>query len=97
VAIIDGNGRWAAARCLPPRRYRRGVEALRRRRRAANELGHSLSDDFSFSSKTGHVPDEIGDLFGLLRRFHIRHDLATLHRDGFFFGPGARDSASATD
>ncbi len=41
VAIImDGNGRWAAARSLPRAEgHRRGVEALRRVVRAANELG----------------------------------------------------------
>jgi len=41
---------------------------------------HELS--FSFSSENWSRPaTEIGDLFGLLRRF-IRNDLATLHRDG---------------
>jgi undecaprenyl diphosphate synthase len=41
VAIImDGNGRWAAARGLPRAEgHRRGVEALRRVVRAAHELG----------------------------------------------------------
>jgi undecaprenyl diphosphate synthase len=41
VAIImDGNGRWAAARGLPRAEgHRRGVEALRRVVRAASELG----------------------------------------------------------
>ena len=48
VAIImDGNGRWAAARGLPRvEGHRRGVEALRKTVRAARELGISLSDDF---------------------------------------------------
>ena len=37
---------------------------------------------FSFSSENWSRPaTEIGDLFGLLRRF-IRNDLASLHRDG---------------
>src|SRR5260370_132587 len=41
VAIImDGNGRWAAARGLPRGEgHRRGVEALRRTVRAAGDLG----------------------------------------------------------
>ena len=41
VAIImDGNGRWAAARGLPRvEGHRRGVEALRKTVRAAGELG----------------------------------------------------------
>ena len=84
VAIImDGNGRWAAARGLPRGEgHRRGVEALRRVVRAANDLGISYLTIFSFSSENLSRPaTEIGDLFGLLRRF-IRNDLASLHRDG---------------
>ncbi len=84
VAIImDGNGRWAAARGLPRAEgHRRGVEALRRVVRAAGELGIHTLTIFSFSSENWSRPaSEIGDLFGLLRRF-IRNDLATLHRDG---------------
>src|SRR5260221_14348345 len=84
VAIImDGNGRWAAARGLPRAEgHRRGVEALRRVVRAAHELGVLYLTIFSFSSENWSRPaTEIGDLFGLLRRF-IRNDLATLHSDG---------------
>jgi undecaprenyl diphosphate synthase len=84
VAIImDGNGRWAAARGLPRAEgHRRGVEALRKVVRAAFELGISYLTIFSFSSENWSRPaSEIGDLFGLLRRF-IRNDLATLHSDG---------------
>jgi undecaprenyl diphosphate synthase len=84
VAIImDGNGRWAAARGLPRAEgHRRGVEALRKVLRAAHELGISYLTIFSFSSENWSRPaSEIGDLFGLLRRF-IRNDLASLHRDG---------------
>ena len=84
VAIImDGNGRWAAARGLPRAEgHRRGVEALRRVVRAASELGILYLTIFSFSAENWSRPaTEIGDLFGLLRRF-IRNDLATLHRDG---------------
>ena len=41
VAIImDGNGRWAAARGLPRvEGHRRGVEALRKTVRAAGDMG----------------------------------------------------------
>jgi undecaprenyl diphosphate synthase len=84
VAIImDGNGRWAAARGLPRAEgHRRGVEALRKVVRASHELGISYLTIFSFSSENWSRPaSEIGDLFGLLRRF-IRNDLATLHADG---------------
>ena len=82
VAIImDGNGRWAAARGLPRAEgHRRGVEALRKVVRAASELGILYLTIFSFSSENWSRPaTEIGDLFGLLRRF-IRNDLAELHQ-----------------
>jgi undecaprenyl diphosphate synthase len=81
VAIImDGNGRWAAARGLPRSEgHRRGVEALRKTVRAAGELGIRVLTIFSFSSENWlRPPAEIFELMGLLRRF-IRHDLAELH------------------
>src|ERR1700726_5179045 len=83
AVIMDGNGRWAAARGLPRAEgHRRGVDALRRVVRAADELGILYLTIFSFSSENWSRPaTEIGDLFGLLRRF-IRNDLATLHSDG---------------
>jgi undecaprenyl diphosphate synthase len=82
VAIImDGNGRWAAARGLPRvEGHRRGVEALRRAVRAACDLGISYLTIFSFSSENWSRPkSEITDLLMLLRRF-IRNDLADLHK-----------------
>ena len=84
VAIImDGNGRWAAARGLPRGEgHRRGVEALRQTVRSAGELGISVLTIFSFSAENWSRPaSEIRDLLGLLRRF-IRNDLADLHRSG---------------
>jgi undecaprenyl diphosphate synthase len=84
VAIImDGNGRWAAARGLSRGEgHRRGVEALRKTVRAAGEIGISILTIFSFSSENwSRPPSEIRDLMGLLRRF-IRHDLAELHQSG---------------
>ncbi len=83
VAIImDGNGRWAAARGLPRGEgHRRGVEALRRTVRAAGELGIDILTIFAFSSENWSRPQtEIRDLLGLLRRF-IRNDLAELHQN----------------
>ena len=82
VAIImDGNGRWAAARGLSRAEgHRRGVEALRRTVRAAGDIGISFLTIFSFSAENWSRPaTEIGELMGLLRRF-IRNDLADLHK-----------------
>src|SRR5256885_9303442 len=84
VAIImDGNGRWAAARGLPRGEgHRRGGEALRRTVRAAGDLGIGFLTIFSFSAENwARPPTEIRELMALLRRF-IRHDLADLHRRG---------------
>ena len=84
VAIImDGNGRWAAARGLPRGEgHRRGVEALRKTVRAAGELGIGVLTIFSFSAENWSRPaSEVRDLMGLLRRF-IRNDLADLHASG---------------
>jgi len=84
VAIImDGNGRWAAARGLPRGEgHRRGVEALRRTIRAAGDLGIEFVTIFSFSAENWSRPAaEVGELMGLLRRF-IRNDLAELHKSG---------------
>src|SRR5207342_3543206 len=84
VAIImDGNGRWAAARGLPRSEgHRRGVEAVRLTVTAARELGVGHLTLFSFSSENwSRPPDEVSFLFGLLR-FFIRRDLAELHQKG---------------
>lgn len=81
VAIImDGNGRWASQRGLPRfEGHRRGVEALRRTIRAADEIGIRFLTVYSFSSENWKRPAaEVSDLMGLLRRF-IRNDLADLH------------------
>jgi undecaprenyl diphosphate synthase len=78
--IMDGNGRWAAARGLPRfEGHRRGVEALRRTVRAAIDLGISYLTVYSFSAENWSRPrEEVHSLLGLLHRF-IRNDLAELH------------------
>ncbi len=81
--IMDGNGRWAAARGLPRMEgHRRGVEAVRRAVRAAIEIGISYLTIYSFSSENwSRPPQEVSFLMGLLKRF-IRNDLADLHANG---------------
>src|ERR1043166_9486883 len=84
VAIImDGNGRWAAARGLPRGEgHRRGVEAVRRTVRAAIDLGIRHLTLFSFSSENwSRPPTEVDFLFSLFR-LYIRRDVADLHRRG---------------
>jgi undecaprenyl diphosphate synthase len=85
VAIImDGNGRWAAARGLPRAEgHRRGVEALRRTVRAAGDLGIGWLTIYSFSAENWtRPPAEVRELMMMLLRRFIRNDLADLHRNG---------------
>ncbi|MER2519650.1 MAG: isoprenyl transferase [Bdellovibrionales bacterium] len=84
VAIImDGNGRWAAARGLPRTMgHRAGIEAVRRTLKAARELPVSHLTLYSFSSENWRRPlTEINELMQLLR-FYLRSELATLHKEG---------------
>jgi undecaprenyl diphosphate synthase len=84
VAIImDGNGRWAAARHLPRLMgHRAGVNAVRNIVRAAPEFGIEVLTLYSFSSENWKRPrTEINDLMGLLR-LYLRDDLEELHRNG---------------
>lgn len=95
--IMDGNGRWAAARGLPRiEGHRRGVEALRRTVRAAIELNIRYLTVYSFSTENwSRPPAEVADLMFLLKRF-IRNDLAELHRaDVRIKVIGSRDTLKA--
>jgi undecaprenyl diphosphate synthase len=81
--IMDGNGRWAAARNLPRTMgHRAGIEAVRRTLKAARELPVSHLTLYSFSSENWRRPmSEIDELMKLLR-FYLRSELATLHKEG---------------
>lgn len=84
VAIImDGNGRWAAARGLPRRAgHKEGTAAARRALEAARDLGLKYLTLYSFSTENWRRPaTEIRDLMTLLRQF-IGDDLRTLTREG---------------
>jgi len=84
VAIImDGNGRWAAARGLPRvAGHKRGVETVRQVVRDASELGIEYLTLYSFSSENWQRPvEEVKELMGLIKLF-IRRDLASLHEQG---------------
>ena len=81
--IMDGNGRWAAARGLPRAAgHRQGAEAARKVLRAAGEAGVECLTLYAFSSENWRRPkSEIADLMGLLR-YYIRAELDSLHREG---------------
>ena len=74
VAIImDGNGRWAAARGAGRADgHRQGAEAVRRVVRAARELGIPVLTLYAFSAQNWQRPAaEVADLMRLLHRFVI--------------------------
>ena len=84
VAIImDGNGRWAAARHLPRiAGHREGARAVRRTIEAAIENGVAWLTIYAFSSENWRRPaGEVLDLTGLLRQY-LRSELAELHENG---------------
>ena len=83
VAIImDGNGRWAAARGVSRAEgHRHGVEAVRRTVRAARDLGIQHLTLFGFSTENWKRPaGEVDALFSLLRRF-VEADLEALAKE----------------
>jgi undecaprenyl diphosphate synthase len=83
VAIImDGNGRWAAARHLPRLAgHRAGAQAVRRTIEAAIRKNVGWLTLYAFSSENWQRPeDEIADLTGLLRHY-LHHEVAELHRE----------------
>lgn len=84
VAIImDGNGRWAAARGLPRAAgHKAGVAALRRTVRGCAGLGVRCLTVFGFSTENWRRPAaEVSDLMGLVRSY-VASDLTGLAREG---------------
>ena len=81
--IMDGNGRWAAARRLPRvAGHRAGAQAVRRCIKAA--IAHDVRwlTLYAFSSENWRRPaDEVTDLTVLLRHY-LRSEIAELHREG---------------
>ena len=73
AVIMDGNGRWAAARGLPRAAgHREGVEALKRTIRAAPDLGIRCLTVFGFSTENWSRPaDEVSDLTVTWSRLEI--------------------------
>jgi undecaprenyl diphosphate synthase len=84
VAIImDGNGRWAAARGLPRTAgHREGAKSVRRAIEAAIDQGVKFLTLFAFSSENWQRPqEEVADLTGLLR-YYLRSELKEMHENG---------------
>jgi undecaprenyl diphosphate synthase len=83
AVIMDGNGRWAAARGLPRvAGHREGVKAVRRCVEAAIEQGVAWLTLFAFSSENWRRPQsEVADLTGLLRHY-LRSEVKALAEAG---------------
>ena len=84
VAIImDGNGRWAAAKHLPRvAGHREGARAVRRTIEAAIRHGVGWLTLYAFSSENWRRPEgEVSDLTGLLR-YYLRSEIAELDANG---------------
>jgi undecaprenyl diphosphate synthase len=81
--IMDGNGRWAAARGLPRALgHKAGAEAARRAVEAASQAGVGWLTLFAFSSENWRrPPDEVRDLTMLMRHY-LNHEVAKLAKEG---------------
>jgi undecaprenyl diphosphate synthase len=90
AVIMDGNGRWAAARGLPVADgHREGARALRRTVEAAIELGVESLAVYAFSTENWARPaDEVESIMELMDET-IDRELPDLARQGVrtrFFG-----------
>jgi undecaprenyl diphosphate synthase len=81
--IMDGNGRWAAARGLPRALgHKAGAEAARRAIQAAGEAGIGWLTLFAFSSENWQRPaEEVRDLT-LLMRHYLNTEVSRLVKEG---------------
>ncbi len=83
AVIMDGNGRWAAARGLPRvAGHRAGAKAVRELIAGAIELGIPALTIYSFSSENWSRPED--EVSGLMRLFVevLERELASLERMG---------------
>jgi undecaprenyl diphosphate synthase len=83
AVIMDGNGRWAAARGLPRTAgHARGADAVRRTVEAAPELGIGILTLYAFSGDNWRRPtEEVQMLLRLFARY-LRSETATLAERG---------------
>ena len=83
AVIMDGNGRWAAARGLPVAEgHREGARALRRTVEAAIDLGVQSLAVYAFSTENwARPPDEVESIMELMDET-IDRELPDLARQG---------------
>ncbi len=98
VAIImDGNGRWAAARGLPRLAgHRRGAEAVRRTVESAPSLGITTVTLYAFSSDNWRRPAvEVDGIMRLFRQYLLRERQRCVEKGVRVSIIGRRDRLSA--
>jgi len=83
AVIMDGNGRWAAARGMPRMvGHRAGTENLRRIITACVEFGVKYLTIYAFSTENwGRPQEEVDGLMNILAQV-IDQELAELHQEG---------------
>ncbi|HVC34268.1 MAG TPA: polyprenyl diphosphate synthase [Chloroflexota bacterium] len=83
AVIMDGNGRWAAARGLPRLLgHRAGTDNVREVLEACVEFGIQYLTIYAFSTENWTRPaDEVNGLFQIMAEV-IRDETADLHRNG---------------
>ncbi len=81
--IMDGNGRWAAARGMPRALgHKAGAEAAHRTIEAAGKAGVGWLTLFAFSSENWQRPaDEVRDLTALMRHY-LATEVGKLVKEG---------------
>jgi len=83
AVIMDGNGRWAAARALPrPAGHRMGVRAVKKIVENCAQRGVAVLTLFAFSSENWKRPKE--EVSMLMSRFlqALDDEVADLHKNG---------------
>jgi len=91
--IMDGNGRWATARCMPRiAGHRAGAATVRRVIEAAPSLGIETLTLYAFSSDNWKRPTaEVSGLFSLLADFLQRETIDLVRQGVRFTAIGRRD------
>jgi undecaprenyl diphosphate synthase len=83
AVVMDGNGRWAAKRCMPRvAGHKQGVVSLRRCVKACAQRGVGVLTVFAFSSENWSRPME--EVSGLMSLFAVAlaREVPKLHADG---------------
>ena len=98
AVIMDGNGRWAARRCLPRAEgHRAGIDAVRDVTELAARLGVRVLTLYAFSVENWKRPaSEVSLLMGLLKRY-LRLEIETLMRNDIRFQTIGRDDELPPD